>query len=135
MKRNLLVLMMVVSVTMLGQEKNGLPLPSSGEVTLQLGEYNHLLELASKPVKRVETPPLPFAIKRAELKLKVGNESVLGTVQLEGEVFTKGVAKVPLTKGITVLDAHQEGKALPLEQEGGSHVAILPGPSQFSITL
>ena len=48
MKRNLLVLMMVVSVTMFGQEKNGLPLPSSGEVTLQLGEYNRLLELAAR---------------------------------------------------------------------------------------
>src|SRR5205807_6376737 len=61
--------------------------------------------------------------------------SVLGTVQLEGEVFAKGVAKVPLTTGITILDAHQEGKVLPLQQEGGTHVAVLPGPSQFSITL
>ncbi len=135
MKRNLLVLTVVVSVTMFGQEKNGLPLPSSGEVTLQLGEYNRLLELASKPVKRPDTPPLPYAIKRAELKLRVGNESVLGTVQLEGEVFAKGLAKVPLTTGITILDAHQEGKTLPLERDGGAHVAILPGPSQFSITL
>jgi len=47
----------------LGQEKNGLPLPSSGEVTLQLGEYNRLLELASKPVKKTDMPPLPYAIK------------------------------------------------------------------------
>jgi hypothetical protein len=134
-KRNLLALIMVLSVTMFGQEKSDLPLPSSGNVTLQLAEYNRLLELAAKPIKRSEIPPLHYAVKRAELKLQVGNESVLGTVQLEGEVFTKGVAKVPLTTGITVLDAHQEGKALPLQQEGGTHVAILPGPSQFSITL
>ena len=135
MKRNLLALLMVFSITMFGQEKNGVPLPSSGDVTLQLGEYNRLLELAAKPVKRPETPPLPYAMKRAELKLRVGSASVLGTVQLEGEVFAKGVAKVPLTTGITILDAHQEGKVLPLQQEGGTHVAVLPGPSQFSITL
>ena len=135
MKRNVLVLMLVLSVTLFGQEKSGLPLPSSGDVTLPLSEYNRLVELAAKPVKRPEMPPLPYAIKRAELKLRVGNESVLGTVQLDGEVFTRGATKVPLTTGITVLDAHQEGRSLPLEQEGGTHVAVLPGPAEFSVTL
>src|ERR1700730_4896475 len=106
MKMSVLVLMLVLSVTLFGQEKSGLPLPSSGDVTLPLSEYNRLVELAAKPVKRPEMPPLPYAIKRAELKLRVGNESVLGTVQLDGEVFTRGATKVPLTTGITVLDAH-----------------------------
>ena len=33
------------------------------------------------------------------MKLRVSNETVLGNVQLDGEVFSKGAAKVPLTSG------------------------------------
>jgi hypothetical protein len=145
MKRNLLVLMLLITAVATGADKSApppasssdvaLPLPSSGDVTLPLGEYNRLVELASKPVKKPDVPPLPYAIKRAELKLQVGNESVLGNIQLQGEVFAKGATKVPLTSGITILDAHQEGRGLPLQQEGGTHVAILPGRAEFSVTL
>ncbi|HEV2989570.1 MAG TPA: carboxypeptidase-like regulatory domain-containing protein [Candidatus Angelobacter sp.] len=135
MKRNLLALMLVISIVATAEDKSSLPLPSSGDVTLPLGEYNHLVELAAKPVKKPEIPPLPYAIKRADLKLQVGNESVVGNIQMQGEVFSKGLTKVPLTHGITILDAHQEGRGLPLEQEGGAHVAILPGPAEFSVTL
>jgi hypothetical protein len=137
--------MLLIAVVATGADKNALPpassanaalpLPSSGDVTLPLGEYNRLVELASKPIKKPDVPPLPYAIKRAELKLRVGSESVLGNIQLQGEVFTKGATKVPLTTGITILDAHQENRVLPLEQEGGTHVAILPGPAEFSVTL
>jgi Carboxypeptidase regulatory-like domain len=117
------------------EQKGSLPLPDSGNVTLPLDEYNRLVELASKPTKKPERPPVNYSIKRADLKLRVENESVLGSVQLEGEVFKKGVAKVPLTSGITILDAKQENKPLPLQQENGIQTAILTGPSEFSITL
>jgi len=117
------------------QEKSSLPLPAPGNVTLSLDEYNRLVALASKPTKKVDLPPLPYAVKRADLKLHVVNESVLGTIQLEGEIFHKGTVKIPLTNGMTILDARQEGKALPLEQEGGTHTAILGGPADFSVTL
>jgi hypothetical protein len=138
MKKKLLALMLVLSVNLLAMDKtdkNELPLPNSGEVTLTLGEYTRLVELATKPAKKPEMPPIPYAIKRADLKLKVNNESVLGTVQFQGEVFAKGPTKVPLTTGMTVLDAHQDGKALPLEQENGTHTAVLPGAAEFSVTL
>ena len=36
---------------------------------------------------------------------------------------------------MTVFDASQQGKALPLEQEGGTQTALLPGPAEFSIML
>ena len=127
--------MLMMTVTVFGQERSGLPQPSSGNVTLPLDEYNRLIELAAKPPKKTSMPPLSYALKRADLNLYVANESVLGTVQIEGEVFTKGVTKVPLTTGMTILDARQADKGLPLQQEGGTHTAILSGPAEFSVAL
>ena len=117
------------------QEKSTLPLPDSGNVTLTLDEYNRLVELAAKPPKKSDLAPLPYSIKHADVKLHIENDGVRGTVQLEGEVFRKGVSKVPLTSGMTVLDAHQNGKGVPLLQENGTHMALLPGPGEFSIAL
>jgi hypothetical protein len=117
------------------QQKTVLPLPDSGNVTLPLDEYNRLVELAAKTPKKPDAPPLSFAIKRAELKLHVENDSALGSIQLEGELFKKGVIRIPLTSGITILDARQENKPLPLQQENGVQTAVLTGPSDFSITL
>ncbi|MGD0506549.1 MAG: carboxypeptidase-like regulatory domain-containing protein [Terriglobales bacterium] len=144
MKNSILAFAMIVIFTFAvaalakpatAEQKSGLPLPDSGNVTLPLDEYNRLVELASITPKKPDAPPLNYSIKRADLKLRVENESVLGSVQLEGEVFKKGVAKVPLTSGITILDAKQENKALPLQQENGIQTAVLTGPSEFSITL
>jgi hypothetical protein len=117
------------------QEKSALPLPDSGNVTLTLDEYNKLVELAAKPPKKSDLAPLPYSIKHADVKLHIENDGVRGTVQLEGEVFRKGVSKVPLTSGMTVLDAHQNGKGVPLLQENGTHMALLSGPGEFSIAL
>jgi hypothetical protein len=117
------------------EDKPVLPLPNSGNVTLTLDEYNRLVELAAKPPKKSDTPPLAYSIKHADVKLRVEDEGVRGTVQLEGEVFHKGVSKVPLTTGMTILDAHQGEKGLPLEQENGTHMALLTGPGEFSIAL
>jgi hypothetical protein len=139
MKNRFLVALMLWSVcwgqAYGGDEKSVLPLPDSGNVTLTLDEYNNLVELAAKPPKRNDVPPLPYSIKHADLKLHVENDGVLGTVQLDGEVFRKGVSKVPLTTGMTILDAHQNGKGVPLQQENGTDTALLPGPGEFSIDL
>jgi hypothetical protein len=104
-------------------------------VTLPLDEYNRLLELANKSPRRVESAPLPYTIKRSDLKLRVANETVMGTVRFEGETFNQGETKVPLTSGMTILDARQEAKGLPLEQEDGTQTAILAGPAEFSVVL
>lgn len=133
----LLVVMMIVSQTLplLGEDKPALPLPSSGNVTLTLTDYDHLVDLAAKAAKHHEAPPVAYTIKHADLKLHVTDDSVLGTIVEEGEVFTKGAAKVPLSSGLTILNARQEGKALPLLQEGSIATAVLPGPAEFAVSL
>jgi hypothetical protein len=132
--KNIFVVLLLCCVC-LGQEKSMLPLPDSGNVTLTLDEYNRLVALAAKPPKGTDLAPLPYSIKHADVKLHIENDGVRGTVQLQGEVFRKGVSKVPLTTGMTVLDAHQNGKGLPLLQENGTHIALLSGPGEFSVTL
>jgi len=128
--------LILVTVAMFAQpQKSPLPLPNSGDVTLPLDEYNKLLELASRPVKKPDVAPQNFSIKCADLKFRVDGSSVVGSVQLEGEVFKKGVIKVPLVKGMTTLDAKQDGKGVPLQQENGTQIAILNGPADFVITL
>jgi Carboxypeptidase regulatory-like domain len=133
--KKLLAILMMFSVYAMGVDSAPLPLPTTGNVTLTLAEYNRLVELASKTTKQHETPPLPYAIKRADLKLSVTNDNVLGTVQMDGEVFSRSATKVPLTSGLTILNARQEGKSLPLEQEGSTSTAILPGAAEFSVAL
>jgi len=108
--------------------------PSSGNVTLPLDEYNRLLELASKPVRKLDTPPVPYTMKRADLKLTVANESVQGTVHLQGEIFTKARPD-SADNWHGILDARQEGKGLPLELENGTHTAVITGPADFAVTL
>lgn len=133
----LLTALLIVPEFLLADEKAGPlpPVPTSGNVTLPLDEYNHLLELASKPPKKPETPPVPFTMKRADLKFHATAESVQGTVQLQGEILRKGTTKIPLTTGMAIFDARQEGKSLPLELDGGTHTAVLAGPAEFAVTL
>ena len=139
MKSKLVTSMLVGCVCLMSvcwaEDKATLPLPDPGNVTLTLDEYNKLVERAAKPPKKPDAPPLPYSIKHADLKLRVENNGVMGSVELEGEVFHKGISKVPLTSGMTILDAHQNGKGVPLIQENGAHVALLPGPGEFSIGL
>ena len=137
---SVLLLCSVCSVLAYAGSDTMLPLPNSGNVTLTLDEYNKLVELAAKPPKKPDVAPLPYSIKHADVQLRVEKDEVLGTVQMEGEVFRKGVSKVPLTSGMTILDAHQleahqASKDLPLEQESGTHIALLSGPGEFSVDL
>jgi hypothetical protein len=132
-------LLLIASIALVAQEKNTLPQPDPGNVTLTLDEYNRLSALASKPARKPEQPPLPYSLKRAELKLKVNIETVVGTIQLQGEILKKGVVKVPVSTGMTILDAHQdarpEAKGVPLQLENGIQTAVLLGPAEFSVTL
>ena len=124
----------VLSLVAIGQDTPALPLPDAGNVTLTLAEYNHLIELAGHPPKKAEVAPLPFSIQHADLKLRVEKDSVRGTIELNGEVLRKGISKVPLTSGMTILDARLNGKGVPLIQENGTHIALLPA-GEFSIAL
>src|SRR2546422_1952015 len=111
------------------------PVPASGNAPLPLDEFNRLIELASKPARKTDAPPVPYSMKRADLKFRVTDESVQGTVQLQGEILHKGATKIPLTAGLAILDARQEGKGLPLELENGTHTAVITGPADFAVTL
>jgi len=139
MKTTILILLM--SVVVLGQQRNttldtALPAPSTpGTVTLSLAEYNRLVELASRKDKQPDSVPLPFVLSRAVFKLRVENQTLVGSVGIDGALLEKGPVKTPLTTGLTILEAKQSGNPLPLLQEGPSHAAILNGPGPFAVSL
>jgi len=137
----LIILLLILATTTYGQQRNArldtvLPPPSSaGTVTLSLAEYNRLVELAARKPKATDAAPLPFALSRAAFRLRVTDQSLLGTVDIDGALLQKGSVKVPLTTGLTILEAKQSGSPLPLLQEGPTHATILNGPGLFSVSL
>src|SRR5271170_4265617 len=146
MKRHLLqstvaTMLTIVAVTFgmdlpaFSQQKSDVPPPATGNVTLPLDEYNRLLALANRPGKKSQAPPAAYVLKHAELKLHVVDENVLGSLQFEGETLATNETKVPLASGLTVFEARHGSKPLPLLLENGTHTAILPGESEFSVTL
>src|ERR1051325_148169 len=140
MKRAILLILALGSGVFPQQRdvRSTMPLPSpssAGTVTLSLSEYNRLSELATKKPKQIDSPPLPYVLNRSAFKLRVEEQSVVGSVEMNGEVLSNGSAKVPLTSGLTVLDAKQAGSPLPLMQEQLPHSAILNGPSTFAVSL
>jgi hypothetical protein len=114
---------------------DALPPSVPGNVTLSLDEYNRLLALANRPGKKSEMPPVPYVLKHAELKLRVVDDDVLGSIQFDGETLGTNATKVPLVTGMTILDARHGAKPLPLLVENGTHTAILPGESEFAVSL
>ena len=135
MKLRRLFVVLVFALPVLAQQKLVLPDPAPGNVTLSLDEYNRLLALANRPGKKSEAPPLPYVLKRADLKFRVSNDDVLGSLQIEGETLGANLAKVPLATGMTILDARQGSRPLPLLLDNGTHVAVLPGEADFSVNL
>jgi hypothetical protein len=134
MKKALLLVILILPTCVIAQDKT-VPVPSTGNVTLPLDEYNHLMELASKPARKTDTPPVPYIMKCAGLKLRAANESVQGSIQIQGDILHKGETKIPLTAGMAILDARQDGKSVPLQLENGIHTAVLAGPAEFVVSL
>ncbi len=133
MRSHLLLAMFALPAIAMAQNGAG-PLPASGNVALPLDEYNRLVELAGKTVKKPDSPPAPFVLKSAVLKLQASNESVAGTIDLDGEVLAKVDTAVPLVSDMTIFDARRQGKDLPVEQAASSTQAVL-GPGEFSVNL
>lgn len=104
-------------------------------VTLSLKEYDRLVELGARKPKTSEAAPLAFVLSRAAFKLRVEDQSLMGTVDIDGAILEQGPTKVPLTTGLTILQAQKSGSPLPLLQEGPTHAAILNGPGPFSVSL
>lgn len=136
-----LILILFMTIVAVGQHRNttvdvALPIPSTaGTVTLSLSEYNRLVELASRKTKTPDAAPLPFVLSRAVFKLRVENQTLVGTVDIDGALLEKGAVKTPLTTGLTILEATQARNPLPLLQEGSAHAAILNGPGPFAVSL
>jgi hypothetical protein len=141
MKQSILLLL-ILATTVYGQNRSlrtdlTLPAPvsGSGTVTLPLAEYNRLAELAARKPKISEAPPLPFVLSRARFNLRMENQALTGTLQIEGTVLEKGAVKIPLSSGLTILEARQTGNSLPLLHEASTYAAVLNGPGPFAITL
>jgi hypothetical protein len=133
MRSHLLLAAFALPAIALAQNGAG-PLPASGNVALPLDEYNRLVELAGKTVKKPDAPPAPFVLKSAVLKLQASNESVAGTIDLDGEVLAKVDTAVPLVSDMTIFDARRQGKDLPVEQAASTTQAVL-SPGEFSVAL
>src|SRR5919108_2934655 len=133
-----LILILFLTITAYGQHRNStvdaaLPMPgTTGTVTLSLAEYDRLVDLASRKPKPDDVAPLPFVLSRAAFKLKLVNQTLVGTVEIDGSLLQDGNVKAPLTTSLTILEARRSGSAaanpLPLIQEGPAHAAILSGP-------
>ncbi|HKP84744.1 MAG TPA: carboxypeptidase-like regulatory domain-containing protein [Blastocatellia bacterium] len=139
MKRTLITILLL-TVAAQGQQmslppQKALPQSMPGTVTLTLSEYNRLLDLAARKPKVPEAAPLPFVLSRAAFRLRVESESMVGALDIGGDVLQKGPTKVPLTTGLTIVEAQQSQKPLPLLQEGPAHVAVVNGPGAFSVSL
>src|SRR5882672_1548372 len=121
MKRAIIVLLLFAA-TSLGQQRNSLtstlpsdatlPAGSAGTVTLALAEYNRLVELASHKPKASEAAPLPFVLSRAAFRLRVEEQTLLGTLGIDGALLEQGPTKVPLTNGLTILQAQRSSSPL-----------------------
>src|SRR5262245_5479669 len=69
-------------------------------VTVSLAEYNRLLDLANRPAPR---PPAPIGavLASADLRVRVGSDTVRGIFSLTGDVLHDGICRVPLIVGAT----------------------------------
>jgi hypothetical protein len=137
----LILLMTIVTPVVLAQQRNttvytALPAPSSpSTVTLSLAEYNRLIELSTRKAKAPDEVPLPYVLSHAVFKLRVENQTLVGSVDIDGSLLQKGPVKTPLTTALTILEAKQLNNPLPLLQEGPYHSAILNGPGPFAVSL
>jgi hypothetical protein len=147
MKKNLTAILLISAVVQLlgpgltSAQQRSLPpdktIASSvpGTVTLTRTDYDHLVELGAHRPKPPEAAPVPFVLSNAAFNLRIDNESVAGSADIEGDVLVKGPAIVPLMNGLTILEASQSQGSLPLLQQGAMHSAILEGPGRFSVSL
>lgn len=138
--KKLMIALLFFSVAARGQERSlppqrVVPQSAPGTVTLTLADYNRLLDLVARKPKAPEAVPLPFVLSRTAFKLRLEGESVVGALEIDGDVLQKGPTKVPLTSGLTILEAQPAQKPLPLLQEGAATAAVVNGPGAFAVAL
>lgn len=138
--RKLVIAIILLSMVAHGQERSlppqkVVPQSSPGTVTLTLAEYNRLVDLIARRPKLPEAAPLAFVLSRVAFKLRLEDEAVVGGLDVEGNVLQKGLTKVPLTRGLTILESQPSQKPLPLLQDGPSAAAVIDGPGPFAVSL
>ena len=104
-------------------------------VTLSLTEYNRLIDLASRPPQGPSIAPVGAVLASAELRIRIDRETAHGVFNLTGDVLRSGINRVPLVSGATLIEGSASGRSLPLSADGAMHVALLPGPGPFALTL
>jgi hypothetical protein len=104
-------------------------------VTLPLAEYNRLIDLAGRPPQGPAPAPVPAVLASADLRVRVDRETARGVFDITGDVLRAGINRVSLLSGATLVEANAAGRPVPILAEGNAHVALLPGPSPFSLTL
>src|SRR2546423_4649668 len=136
----LVIVLTLLAIVARGQEHSRPPqrvVPQSapGTVTLTLAEYNRLLDLAAHRPKPAEAAPLPYVLSRAAFRLRLETDSVVGALEIDGDVLQKGLTRVPLTAGLTITEAQPTPKPLPLLQEGNATATVIDGPGAFAVSL
>jgi hypothetical protein len=104
-------------------------------VTLPLAEYNRLMDLANRPPMASSTPPVGAVLSSADLRVRVDRETAQGVFTLIGDVLRPGINRVALVSGATLIEGSASGRPLPLSTDGAMHMALLPGPGPFALTL
>ncbi len=107
----------------------------SRSVTLSLTEYNRLMDLASRPPQQPPAAPVPAVLASADLRVRVDRDAAHGVFALAGDVLRDGINRVALISGATLIEAHADGRPLPLVADGTAHAALLSGPGPFAVTL
>ena len=126
---------LLAATAAVAQERTRLPQGPAGTVTLPVTEYDRLVDRAAQPHTRPDPPPVAAVVGRADLRARIAGDTIRGTLRLEGEVFQRGLVRVPLVSSATLLDARADGRPLALLHEGDAHVAVLAGPAPFAVTL
>jgi hypothetical protein len=134
---NLLLAIGILSIPCgaVAQDRPRLPQGPAGTVTLPVGDYDRLIDRAAQMPAPAAAPPVAAVISRADLRATVAGDVARGTLRLDGETFERGLVKVPLVTGATLLDARADGRPFPLLRDGDVHAAVLEGPASFSIAL
>ncbi len=104
-------------------------------VTLSLGEYNRLTDLANRTPTSPPAAPVAAVLAHADMRVRVDGSTARGVFTLTGQVLRPGVNRVTLLSEGTVLDANADGRPLPLIVDGRAHQALLPGPGPFTASL
>jgi hypothetical protein len=131
--------MLVAAVLMLGgsavAQQPPRPNESPRTVTLGLTEYNRLIDLASRPPQGPAAAPVAAVLASADVRVRVDRETARGVFNVTGDVLRAGINRVSLLAGATLVEANAAGRPVPILAEGNAHVALLPGPGPFALTL